>query len=179
MRVWKFFKLPSTPKEETPPSVKLMDRYTLYAITNDKELAESFMDIHDMKKFIVKNMKDVDSEEYSMFANKNRGEVLSWRELMTHIDGEVKRVSLPLTALEENCLDEPFIPSITDEFFWINIPFSPSLFKEKYYDSLELIDFNITYDLINQTGDRDDYSGPDYWYDQLEIYISQFQEILK
>lgn len=137
------------------------------------------MDIHNMKLFIVKIMKDVDYEEYKMFANKNRGEVLRWDELITRVDGEIKQISLPLTALEENCLDEPYIHSITDEYFWMRIPFPPSLFKEKYYESLEFIDFNITYDLINQSGDRDDYSAPDYWYDELEIYISQFQEILK
>ena len=67
MKVYKFFKIPD---ENDRKNAHIEERYPLYAITNDKELAKRFKHDRNMKKFIYKKHTQVTREEYIEMCSK-------------------------------------------------------------------------------------------------------------
>lgn len=177
MRMWKFFKKPDR-DGEIPETVTLQDMYQLYALTNQKELADEFREMHDMSKFIEKTEKDIDEDEYRLYANKNRSRVLSKTKFTTQGESGPTSIYLTVTDLEENIVTEHYIKSFSDEMFWYNIPINPNYFGRKYINALMFIYFIDYYDLINMNIEREDIPSPDPWVDELSVYISLFKDIL-
>ena len=62
MKVYKFFRIPDDNEKD---NIDLEQKYTLYAITNNKDYAQLFKDTRNMKKFLCKTHKNVTKEEYA------------------------------------------------------------------------------------------------------------------
>lgn len=180
MRVWKFFKKPKE-GEEIPDSVKLEDKYPLYAMTNDEQLAEDFKRIHNMHRFVVRVMKGVSREEYKRYGNTFRSTILKYAKLMTQDEGRRTYIEVPMTEMEDTNIQEPYIESFNDENFWDLIPINPGLFGKKYIQALKTIQFLKMYSVtqgIPLDDDEDDYSVPEIIVDELHLYFDIYADIL-
>ena len=164
------------------------EKYILYAITNDKNMMKRFCDIHNMKYFVMRKIKNIDKDEYARFVNKNRSSLL--KEVYIETEGcennryKITTIPIVLTELEDTIVGEPYIESITDETYWITgkgiTNISPLWFKKKYRKILKKFQYTTLYQLFRGESDDecDEYPVPDFKYDQLALYISSFKDIL-
>ena len=112
MRVYEFFRIPDC--SENDKKVSIEERYTLYAITNNKEYAERFQQERDMSQFIMNVHKHVSKEEYRDLCNEERSSVLEEHELATVLSKErssknLKYVKILMTYWEWQLTKEPII----------------------------------------------------------------------
>lgn len=182
MRIWKFFKKSTVKADEVPKGVQLTDRYPLYAMTNNEEYAKEFKEMHDMSKFITKVEKDILREEYTLYANRNRGTILDYYNIETDRGDGVEYARILMTMTEYTILESPDVCFLND-MYWLHNLLSPEFVTKKYREALDSIQYTNTYKIFNGITDEDfsfdDYSAPDMRIDQLAVYISVFYDLLK
>lgn len=183
MKVYKFFKIPD---ENDDRDATLEQKYPLYAITNNKEMADRFKHDRNMKKFIYKKHKHVTKEEYAEMCNEDRGSVLELYEATTifknqHTRKNAIKKKILMTFYERQMLEE--IDSyLDDESFWRSMPY-PLIFKKKYVNMLEVFQYMTYYKLMTVeylpyrwaeklSNEDDDYSAPSIIFDDVAKFIS-------
>ena len=198
MQCYRFYKIPDKKRKgelEQYDEYNLEDVYPLYAITNDKSLAEKFMSQRNMDRFLLFKTK-MKRKDYAIYANRRRNTVLKEASLITAINKGTKKekminVKVVMTADEEIMItDDPFIPCIAnDESFWSyigSIICNTSIFKKKYKKALEYIFWKDHYKLYVQyfiqnldiDDEADDYSVPSYYIDELGLFVDTFGKLL-
>ena len=198
MQCYRFYKIPDKKRKgelEQYNEYNLEDVYPLYAITNDKSLAEKFMSQRNMDRFLLFKTK-MKRKDYAIYANRRRNTVLKEASLITAINKGTKKekminVKVVMTADEEIMItDDPFIPCIAnDESFWSyigSIICNTSIFKKKYKKALEYIFWKDHYKLYVQyfiqnldiDDEADDYSVPNYYIDELGLFVDTFGKLL-
>ena len=83
------------------------DHRELVAFTNDKQTYKEYMSVRNKKKFVIEKC-DMDESEYRIFANKNRLQMIEYRDLVT-IDKDKRTYntcSVPLTAYQYSAISE-------------------------------------------------------------------------
>ena len=140
MKIWRFYKKPKKHSDKRD--------YNLYAITNNKKLAEDFINTRNMKVFICKKSEE-DKEDWLEYANENRGQVLDYYKLNTFTVDEdnqctTKKVKIPITFFEyQNCDSDQCENVILDSSFWSEMPPYP-IFNSKVIDALRNLEFIST-----------------------------------
>lgn len=188
MKVYKFFKIPSADDKDEKD---LERKYTLYAMTNNKEYAERFKEERNMKKFICKIHKGVDKEEYAEMCNTDRGSVLELKSLVTIFDNHTRKNSeekkVLMTYFERQMIEEPNT-LLDDELVWQSMPY-PLIFKSKYISALKELQYITYYKIMtceflsNKLAMKlakieDDYSAPTIIYDEVALFITLIQDTL-
>lgn len=138
MKIWRFYKKPK--KDSTKRD------YELYAITNNKKMAEEFIATRNMDLFLMKKSKE-DKEDWIDFANENRGAVLDYYKLLTSsedTDEDVittRQVKTLLTYFEwQNCDTDQMDPPELQPEFWINMPPYP-IFNDELIEALRNLEY--------------------------------------
>lgn len=177
MTIWKFYKIP---EGEVPSNINLVDKYPLYAITNDKKLFTRFKNDRNMKKFIIK--KDwIDEDDYAMFANEHRSTVLREHKLNTEVKNKNKEVNMVLTMGEYTEVSESMLYLLEDIDLW-NYLLDPFLLKKdflNYLNKINYIDFYLLYKNLYNFSDDCYYDVPNLLYDELNFFIAMYGDILK
>lgn len=198
MQCYRFYKIPDKKRKgelEQYNEYNLEDVYPLYAITNDKALAEKFMSQRNMDRFLLFKTK-MKRKDYAIYANRRRNTVLKEASLITAINKGTKKekminVKVVMTE-DENMMitDDPYIPCIqNDDGFWScigSIICNTSIFKKKYKKALEYIFWKDHYKLYVQyfiqnldiDDEADDYSVPSYYIDELGLFVDTFGKLL-
>lgn len=183
MKVWRFYKIPGNGDID---HLSLEDKYPLYAFTTNKDLAKSFMESRDMKKFIKRASK-METEEYQKLAEHNRlcelkeHTFTTFRHKYTEKEERIG-VSLAVT-LNESCIIEDTPLMIQSEEFWDNLkPWgNPELFCKDLQDALISLDYWLNYQIYNGDTmidpDESSYAAANWWVDELEQLISLFHEL--
>lgn len=183
-KCYRFYLIPSEKNEEIPDTVKLEDKYPLYAITDKKEYMKRFKKERNMKKFIY-ICSEVDDEEYADFANMYRSTVLSEKDIQTVFDkygknNKIDFVKILMTESEYQFSTEEEFIEIFSEQWWINYAPHPYIFNTKIQKALSAFQYDVCYKLY--TGDScgsDDYAGPAISIDNLAMFVFQYKELLK
>ena len=191
MKLYKFFKIP---EENEKDNVDIEQKYVLYAITNDKDMADRFKKDRNMKKFIFKCHTDITREEYQDICNSSetRSAVLEYHELVTIFDDKhTKKNSVSAKVLMTNW-EYQFVKDmdVVHEEMWEYMPY-PMIFKKKYNRSLEILEYISYYKLfainripfellvkINEDSDDDDYSAPGIIHDEVAVFIQCIKDTL-
>lgn len=181
MKVWRFYYIKK--REDNG-----QNDYQLYAITNKKEYAKEFMKTRNMKKFIH-NCSHLEKEEWSEFANDNRGAVLdiysyeTKRELPNGFYG-TEPVSVLSTFTEcQNCSEEEsYDLGIFDEEFFYQIPHY-RIFKKSVRDTLKLLQYTAVFDLFAgienpKEINPDNLPVPDFKIDEFNLFVKMYKETL-
>ena len=198
MQCYRFYKIPNKKRKGELVQYNeynLEDVYPLYAITNDKTLAEKFMSQRNMDRFLLFKTK-MKRKDYAIYANRRRNTVLKEASLITAINKGTKKekminVKVVMTEDEDMMItDDPYIPCIAnDESFWScigSIICNTSIFKKKYKKALEYIFWKDHYKLYVQyfiqnldiDDEADDYSVPNYYIDELGLFVDTFGKLL-
>lgn len=198
MQCYRFYKIPDKKRKgelEQYNEYNLEDVYPLYAITNDKTLAEKFMSQRNMDRFLLFKTK-MKRKDYAIYANRRRNTVLKEASLITAINKGTKKektinVKVVMTEDEDMMItDDPYIPCIqNDDGFWScigSIICNTSIFKKKYKKALEYIFWKDHYKLYVQyfiqnldiDDEADDYSVPSYYIDELGLFVDTFGKLL-
>lgn len=191
MKIYKFFKIPD---DNDDIDIETEQKYVLYAITNKKKYAERFKEDRNMDKFIFKIDKNVSEDEYANICNEynNRGAVLDLYSLTTIFNkNHTKRNSVQkkvlMTYWEKQMVEDPNT-LFDDERFWEMMPY-PLIFKSKYSNALEVLQFTAYYKLMavnfisyymmeKLSTEDDDYSTPSLEFDEVRLFIDQIKSTL-
>ena len=191
MKVYKFFKIPS---EYEKDDIDIERKYVLYALTNKKEYADRFKEDRNMKKFICKVHKHVDSDEYTAICNNDRGAVLELHQLTTvfdenHTSRNSHKKEVLMTYWENQMIIDANI-ALDDESLWRSMPY-PLIFKQKYKKMLDALQYTNYYKLMTaeylpfdlsqslaESDDDLDYSAPSLMHDELAIFIDLVRDTL-
>ena len=189
MKVYKFFKIPD---ENDRKNTHIEERYPLYAITNDKELAKRFKHDRNMKKFIYKKHTQVTREEYIEMCNIYRGAVLESHKVTTifknqHTKENAIEKEILMTYNEYQMLDT-LGSYLEDDVYWQSVPF-PLIFKKKYVKMLKDFEYITFYSLMNtetmpyHLAEKlskyiEDYSGPSILFDEAARFITIISDTL-
>lgn len=176
MKIWKFYKKPANNDDTTQRS--LSDKYPLYALTNDKKKMKKFLELRDEDKFIILT-DNIDSEDYTLLANTHRSTVLDFYRLTTVKKNKIIKIDLVMTSLEYNETVESGI-SLLDAFVnWTSID-TPKIVKTKYFNILNDIGYVDIYDMYNDRElDMGSYSTPYIRFDELNIFLHLYEEMIK
>lgn len=191
MQCYRFYKIPKDDSHSKEYYEKYrLDQYPIYALTNDKKLAEKFIKQRNMDRFICCKSK-MDKEEYSILANRYRSTVLKEEELFTVVDKytkEAEKMDIKVVMTYDEYIsvcDDPVIPCfMNDVAFWAlpgTVAAHISIFKKKFQKALDYVFWRDNYKLMAQYGIinlDDDYSAPDYYVDELELFVDTYGELL-
>jgi len=188
MKIYKFFKIP----DEDDNNGCLEERYPLYAITNNKDLANRFKHDRNMKKFICKTHKHITKEEYAEMCNEDRGSVLELYEAITifknqHTKKNSTKTNILITYYERQMIEE-MDSYLADESFWRQMPY-PLIFKNRYVKMLDVFQYLTYYKLMTAeylpyrwakklSNEDDDYSAPSIVFDDVAKFISIISDTL-
>lgn len=189
MKVYKFFKIPDIDEND---DIDLERKYTLYAITNNKNYANRFKEDRDMKKFICKTHDDIDKDEYAEMCNEDRGSVLGIYPLVTIFDKVRIRENavtkeVLMTYSEKQLIDDAQT-ILDDESLWQSMPY-PLIFKSKYVSVLKALQYMTYYALMTCEylpyefaqpihESNEDYSAPTLLHDEVALFIQMIQNTL-
>lgn len=183
MKVWMFY-YKADPKDIIRDYIEnqeltIEEKYPLYAITNDKVLAHSFMDTRNMKSFIVKTAK-VDFEDYKDYVRSAQDAVLEMFSLETKDEYNFKvEVDVTCTKYEYYTITDMDIELLNfDEDFWSGIPIY-SVFNKKCIEALKTMGFTAFYKMMATNPiipeEDDDYSSGGVSIDQVELLLTYFK----
>ena len=180
MKLYQFFRKDD---EVIKTGDSLYDKYPLYAVTMNKNIAILFEASHDMNKFIKKVFKG-DDEECVNYLNRHHGNILDWYELDTYKKGSLHpfekiNIDVLMTDLEYSMISFSVENhTILEE---LDFSISPRIFTSKIVDALSGIGYTTIYHLLN--GDGDDYDYAEYRvdisYDELLLYLNTHKDILR
>ena len=191
MKLYKFFKIP---EENEKDDIDLERKYVLYAITNDKKMAERFKKDRNMKKFILKVHEDITKEEYMDICNDHeaRSSVLEYHELMTvfdnkHTKANAVNAKVLMTNWEWQIVKDV---DVFNEEIWSVMPY-PLIFKKKYVEALDILEYisfyklftieRVPYEFIEKINDainEDDYAAPNILNDEVAVFIQNIKDTL-
>lgn len=176
MKIWKFYKKPSDMNDSSFKS--LSDKYPLYAITNNKKMMEKFLELRDRDKFIMR-VDSIDSDDYAIFANMNRSTVMGQYRLSTVKKNKTIKIDLIMTSLEYNEVCEAGITLLDSMIDWSRTV-TPKILKEKYLQTLNNMGYTEVYNMYNDRDlDSGSYSTPYISFDELNIFLHLYEEVLK
>ena len=125
-----------------PSTSGIYKGYCVYGYTVDKKQVKQFAEIHDMTKFIVKEL-EMDEEEFQKFED-----IYSYGPRMDMVDlyySEDKMVKLPLTASESwACVD--FSRETIEEVISTMVDVDWRIFSEEYRDVWKSLLYAEEYD---------------------------------
>lgn len=125
-----------------PTTSDIYKGYCVYGYTVDKKQVKQFAEIHDMTKFIVKDL-EMDEEEFQKFED-----IYSYGPKMDMADlyySEDKMVKLPLTASESwACID--FSRETIEEVISTMVDVDWRIFNEEYRDVWKSLLYAEEYD---------------------------------
>ena len=194
--VYRFYSKPDKEILLNAEDLSLNDKYPLYAVTNNKEIAKDFQEKRNMNKFIMCK-SEMDKQEMVQFINSNSGCLLEYRPFLHfkqryRSDKKVKRadqVKILCTWNEKEtvqaCLDDQYGESEGPTY---NV--FPFIFKSKYVYALRKLEYVSFWKLFGRPEifgsfipqddlDDMDYSAPDVSYDELMTFINLFGATMK
>ena len=149
------------------------DSRELVAFTNDKKTYKEYMSVRGKKKFIIEKC-DMDKSEYRMFANKNRLQMIEYRELVTidRDENTYKTCSVPLTAYQYSTINEE------EGYFGQRCGqlHCPKMFKKKYRDALCELQYHTVWQMANGIEPDD---NPSFILDEIALYVQMFKDDFK
>jgi hypothetical protein len=114
----------------------------IYAYADDKEIANLFMSIRDMNKFIMKKKKLTTSEINRLSSDHMHG-YLQNMTIKTQINGKISNYSIALTMLEMIVIGQEATSISANIFQYMTIP--PFIFSDKYMKILTLFKYSNMY----------------------------------
>ncbi len=187
MKIWKYYLKPE--KETDNPNYDIEDRYPLYAITNNKKLAEKFKRSRNMKKFI-ETKAHVDKESYIEYINRNRSFKLVEYGLKTWFQHDkfdkdaIYEVDVVMTEMERSTVEDGLL-EFEDISFWVNAP-KPYMFEDKYVEALRTLEYIRSMKIFGHAtsfmdyDDKDsDYSAPTMTKDELSLFSKMYYRLMK
>ena len=203
MRIHKFYRKSKYPNDEIKKKKSIEERYVLYAITNQDELAKRFKKERNMKEFVYICDKGMDKEEYAAIANSERGSVLDLYELNTVTKGapvseNASLVEVLMTYTEHQIISD-YQLEIDDEELWLHCMMNPFVLTRKYIDALNILQYIPYYKIMvgletREEGEpkmkrelqlmldeiyADDYDAPTLFIDQLAAFVCVFHDIIQ
>lgn len=149
------------------------DSRELVAFTNDKKTYKEYMAVREKKKFVIDKC-DMDESEYRRFANKNRLQMIEYRELCT-IDRDrftFSMCTVPLTAYQYSTIseEEGYFGQRGGQIICSKI------FKKKYREALDKLQYYIIWQIANAIEPDD---NPSFIFDEIAIYVHLFKDDFK
>ena len=202
MRCYRFYRIPTEEErdyiEKHNDKVHVEDKYVLYAITNDKNIAKEFRNTRNMKRLYECSSK-VSKEEYRIFANRNRSTVLDYYELITVVNKyEKKQKTVKVNVLMTMSEYQFVIDSVEDTGIIFGeadfcAPYmrvaNPAFFNTKILRMMDYLAYKQLYymyrsgqyidEIDYDGGDDPDYDLPIMTIDEVEVFITQFSDLLK
>lgn len=196
MRIVKFYRKPD--KEDKRmimnPNISNKEKFPLYALALTKKDAKRFKEERDMDKFIIvkDNIDESEKERYFESINKHpdlRQAVLTPMKLSTIVDKYTEKarkveVELMMTETEYREVHNGDIDEnveIVSPLWWTCWDSrGVRALKQKYIDALDVMDFstiqrfNLNDKFINgqnAMNDMDDWSFPDWNWDELAVFL--------
>jgi len=182
--LYKYFKVPP---EGACDEFEIKDRYPLYAITPDKDLARDFESQRDMTKFV--RIKEKFPEDYVMnFINNHVAQELQYRDI-AHYDrtpneeGYHESTEYPILTtwtemdMVDMCVNDAILQDLFDEEMCKS---NPLIFSDKYIKALNLLGYLFFYSTINVNMEKKmeecmeefgDLSTPEFWIDPLNTFL--------
>ena len=148
----------------------------VYAYADDKDIANLFMSIRDMNKFIMKKKKLTTSEINRLSSDHMHG-YLQTITIKTQIDGKVSDYTIALTMLELIMIGQESTSLSTNIFQYMTI--SPFIFADKYMKSLTLFRYSNMY-IHYLFGNKINAPLPQFYQniDELAIFIKLYGNML-
>ena len=126
----------------------------LYAYTDSKLYAESFMNMRNMDKFVLKKRK-ITRGDVNYFATNFPDGYLSEEKLPTRPKGKV--INVVMTKSERTDLENN-INHIMYCKLWKYTVVNPNIFKKKYKKSLNIFGYSLGYEMISKNNIQTDLS---------------------
>lgn len=164
--------------------------YELYALTNNRDIANEFMTMRDMNMFICIKSK-VEKSEWINISTENRLAVLIKTELATQdVKGNgligTTEVEVVITGYEHQCCDGDYNTNVLlDAEYWCYDAPPYSIFRGEYQDALREIgyvtDFNFYKNMYDQSYyvDYEKMDTPNEWIDELALFLKAFSYTMK
>ncbi len=201
MRCYRFYRIPTEEErdyiEKHNDKVHVEDKYVLYAITNDKNIAKEFRKTRNMKRLYECSSK-VSKEEYRIFANRNRSTVLDYYELITVVHKYEKKQKTVKVNILMTMAEYQFVMDAvedTDIIFgeadfcspYMRVA-NPAFFNRKILRMMDYLAYKQLYymyrsgtyndEIDYDGGDDPDYDLPILTIDEVEVFLTQFSEFL-
>lgn len=201
MRCYRFYRIPTEEErdyiEKHNDIVHVEDKYVLYAITNDKNIAKEFRNTRNMKRLYECSSK-VSKEEYRIFANRNRSTVLDYYELITVVHKYEKKQKTVKVNILMTMAEYQFVMDAvedTDIIFgeadfcspYMRVA-NPAFFNRKILRMMDYLAYKQLYymyrsgtyndEIDYDGGDDPDYDLPIMTIDEVEVFLTQFSEFL-
>ena len=148
---------------------RLYKDFPVYAITDNKELANKFISTRNMNSFKVMKSK-MTKEEYAKYANTtSTSELKEYSFVTRNNNNEWEKVKVVTTWYER----EQVRDMVTGQFIeLIEIQHSPEIFNRKIIDVLETLQYMQLHAIKKQyyEGEYED-SIPNLSYDELEMLL--------
>ena len=159
----------------------LQSKYPLYAITNDKKLAEQFESERNMKLFMKKVTEGVDLNEYQKYTRVHRGCVLCTMTFTMKADtekGYEESKPVTVTEIEKTTIADELEVTLRNfnlSFFREDI--RSKIFKGKLKKYLEKTYYDTAaYFFTSDLPFIDDY--PEWIIDELRLFVYLFGDTL-
>lgn len=196
MKLWRFYYKPTEEELEDSERISTSDKYPLYAFSHDKKIVDKFMSERNLDRFIVKK-SSVDREDLENFSKKYRGKALIKYQMGTVLKKYTKdeksfSIEYAITVDEKLIIEEIYEgngpKSLGDITWWYNLAPPPEIFKKEIVEALRYLDYNMIYKIYNKVSfsggveemyEDDDYSAPDWTYDDFAYFINLFGNTLK
>ena len=201
MRCYRFYRIPTEEErdyiEKHNDKVHVEDKYVLYAITNDKNIAKEFRNTRNMNRLYECSSK-VSKEEYRIFANRNRSTVLDYYELITVVHKYERKQKTVKVNILMTMAEYQFVMDAvedTDIIFgeadfcspYMKVA-NPAFFNRKILRMMDYLAYKQLYymyrsgtyndEIDYDGGDDPDYDLPIMTIDEVEVFLTQFSEFL-
>ena len=203
MKLYKFYRITSKSSIENLSNPDISDKYTFYAFTIDKHIANRFIKERDMKKFI-KVVSKVSKDEYFEFLKSDGNEAQLLREIeykhTTYPSSDMNRDNVGEYSVEIlSTLDEKNFVEMSDgsylEYLDGMSRFFPFILKKKYLNHLKTLEYLslfkfiapmddtvkslMTEDELYNYGDDNDWDTPMTRCDELGLFVYYFGDTFK
>ena len=185
MKIYKYYFLKQLDKRDLSDNMSeiqvLQSKYPLYAITNDKKLAEQFESERNMKLFTKKVSEGVDLEDYQKYTRIHRGCVLCKMTFTMKAyteKGYEESKPVAVTEIEKTTITDELEVTLRNfnlNFFSQDI--TSKMFKGKLKKYLEKSYYDTaSYFFTTDLPFVDDY--PEWMIDELRLFIYLFGDTL-
>ena len=150
----------------------------IYAYTDEKELLDNFISLHDMKKFMIKKYK-LEKTDCSILNKKYQNRYMRMVDVITNDNGKATTIKIAMSIEEKNLLDNTrFSFMYKIQQIWDLMTFglkepTLNLFNKKYKKLLRKFKLDLFVVNINLSEDMD------FAFNEFAIYYSLFNKLLK